>query len=133
MILLKNQITPHFSRKELECRCGCGLCSPTEELKILIEKVRALLDIPMHPTSGHRCAKHNRRVGGSPTSKHLTGNAMDFQVHAISIYAAYAKIVTAWERGQLPELGGIGLYTKKNFIHIDTFHAADGHLRKWRG
>ena len=50
----------------------------------------------------------------------------------MSVFCAYAKIVTAWELGKLPELGGIGLYVKKNFIHIDTAHAADGHLRKWR-
>ena len=57
---------------------------------------------------------------------------MDFYPIGISIYCAYALIEAAWERGELPELGGIGLYVKKNFIHIDTHHAADGHLRKWR-
>ena len=124
---------PHFSRRELMCKCGCGLCNPRDELLTLAEKVRHVLgDTPMHVTSCCRCKKHNESVGGSPTSKHLTGRAMDFYVTNMSVYCAYAKIEAAWERGELPELGGIGLYIKKNFIHIDTYHAADGHLRKWR-
>lgn len=126
------KITPHFTRKELECRCGCGLCEPTPALKSLIEKVRAILGVAMYPTSCHRCAKHNAAVGGEKNSRHLTGDAMDFQVTAMRVYRAYAKIVTAWKRGLLPELGSIGLYVKKNFIHIDTYHSADGHLRTWR-
>lgn len=124
---------PHFAAHELKCKCGCGLCNPKDELLDLAEKVRHILgDVPMYVTSCCRCEKHNKKVGGSPTSKHLTGRAMDFQVTAMSVFCAYAKIVTAWELGKLPELGGIGLYVKKNFIHIDTFRAADGHLRKWR-
>lgn len=124
---------PHFTRRELTCKCGCGLCNPRDELLHLAEAVRHVLgDTPMIVTSCCRCEKHNRAVGGSPTSKHLTGRALDFRPAAMSVFAAYAKIITAWERGELPELGGIGLYVKKDFIHIDTFHAADGHLRKWR-
>ena len=118
---------PHFTRRELACKCGCGLCNPRDELLHLAEAVRHVLgDTPMIVNSCCRCEKHNRAVGGSPTSKHLTGRALDFRPLAMSVFAAYAKIITAYERGELPELGGIGLYVKKNFIHIDTYHAPDG-------
>lgn len=134
MIAQKKQITPHFSRKELECRCGCGLCNVTSELGDLAEKVRSILgNVPMYPTSGSRCYSHNKKVGGSPTSKHLSGRALDFYVTEMSVYCAYTKIEAAQKRGDLPELGGLGFYPTKNFIHIDTYHAPDGHLRKWRG
>jgi uncharacterized protein YcbK (DUF882 family) len=123
---------PHFAAHELKCKCGCGLCNPKDELLELAEKVRHIIgDVPMHVTSCCRCEKQNAKAGGVKNSYHMQGKAMDFYTTAISIYCAYAKITAAWERGDLPELGGIGLYKKKNFIHIDPVHASDGHLRKW--
>lgn len=121
---------PHFTRRELECRCGCGYCAPTDELLTLAEKVRHVLgDVPMVVNSCCRCAAHNRKVGGSPTSKHLTGNALDFVPKRVPVKDAFMQIVAAWLAGSLPELGGVGLYN--TFIHIDTAKAADGHLRTW--
>lgn len=121
---------PHFTRRELECHCGCGLCNPTDELLSLAEKVRHVLaDVPMVVNSCCRCKAHNTRVGGSPTSKHLTGRALDFVPKRVPIREAYLKIVGAWLAKQLPELGGIGIYD--TFLHIDTAKAADGHLRTW--
>lgn len=121
---------PHFTRRELTCKCGCGLCNPRDELLHLAEAVRHVLgDTPMIVNSCCRCEKHNRAVGGSPTSKHLTGQAMDFHCERLSPQETYNAIVKAWRDGRLSELGGIGLYDWG--LHIDTFKAQDGHLRTW--
>lgn len=123
----------HFSKRELACRCGCGTCKMKPDLLLLAEKIRIILGEPMYVTSAYRCSQHNARVGGSPTSRHMEGKAMDFYVRHISVSDAHDKILEAWGRGVLPELGGIGLYKKKNFIHVDVAHAPDGHLRRWNG
>lgn len=124
----------HFSRQELACRCGCSSCKMRSDLLLLAEKIRVILgEIPIYVTSAYRCPKHNAKVGGSPTSRHMEGQAMDFTVRDLNILDAYERIVRAWERGVLPELGGIGYYKRKRFIHVDIFHAPDGHLRRWNG
>ena len=121
---------PHFTRRELQCRCGCGLCNPRDELLQLAEDVRAALgNTPMDVTSCCRCEAHNKRVGGSPTSKHLTGRALDFVPRSITPGTAFFMIASDWARGELDLLGGLGLYD--TFIHIDTARAEDGHLRVW--
>jgi len=124
----------HFSKRELACRCGCGTCKMEPELLLLAEKIRVILgEIPMYVTSAYRCPRHNARVGGSPQSHHMEGKAMDFTVHDLNLLDAHDRIVRAWERGVLPELGGIGYYERKRFIHVDVSHASDGHLRRWNG
>ena len=98
----------------------------------LAEKVRQKLGVPMFVNSACRCRMHNGKVGGSPNSKHLDGLAMDFHCgDRYSPTAIYNILIANYIRGELPELGGMGLY--RNFVHIDAFHAEDGHLRLWRG
>lgn len=131
---VNGQITLHFKRRELQCHCGCGLCNPTEEFKQLIEHVRQILGVPMYceKHSGCRCRKHNAAVGGSPNSKHMSGQALDFDCgNRLSPVAIYNILLAKYIHGELSELGGMGLY--KSFVHIDCYHAEDGHLRLWRG
>lgn len=122
----------HFTPKEVACKCGCGFAEPSPALIELAEKVRSLLQVPMHVNSCCRCRMHNGKSGGSPNSKHLTGDAMDFHCwNKLTPVAIYNIILSTYMHGGLPELGGMGLYS--NFVHIDTYHAPDGHLRLWRG
>lgn len=118
----------HFSEKELSCRCGCGLNNVTPKLLALAEKVRSLLKEPMIVHCACRCKKHNADVGGSPTSKHLTGQAMDFHCAHLPPLVIYNVIVKAWHNGKLSLLGGVGVYDWG--IHIDVAKV-DGHLRRW--
>lgn len=132
MVDLNEQLTPHFKRRELMCRCGCGLCEPTAEFLELIEHVREILDVPMYVHSACRCRRHNAAVGGSPNSKHMYGMALDFDCgNRLSPVAIYNILLAKYIHGELSELGGMGLY--KTFVHIDCYHAEDGHLRLWRG
>jgi zinc D-Ala-D-Ala carboxypeptidase len=60
----------------------------TAALKLLCEKVlepvRAHFQAPVIVTSGFRCAKLNKAIGGSGTSQHCYGQAVDFGVHGVS-------------------------------------------------
>ena len=48
---------------------------------------------PIIITSGYRSPELNRKVGGSPTSNHLTGCAMDIRVAGIEQAMRYAVIL----------------------------------------
>ena len=124
-------MSEHFKKSELACRCGCGFDAASDALITLAEAVRNVLGCPMIVHCCCRCASHNKVVGGSATSKHLTGDAMDFHTSAYTPQEAYDMIISAYEDGKLPLLGGIGLYSWG--IHIDTAKASDGHLRRWKG
>ena len=50
-------------------------------------------DEPIIITSGYRSAEVNKRVGGSPTSNHLTGCAVDIRCYGIEQAIRYASIL----------------------------------------
>jgi uncharacterized protein YcbK (DUF882 family) len=43
-----------------------------------MERVRAVLQQPIHINSGYRCPKLNSAIGGKPSSQHTKGEACDF-------------------------------------------------------
>jgi uncharacterized protein YcbK (DUF882 family) len=45
----------------------------------------------------------------------------------------YGHIMEQWDKGHLPELGGVGKYEGMGFVHVDTYKLADGTLRRWNG
>jgi uncharacterized protein YcbK (DUF882 family) len=49
----------------------------TPGLAEALERLRARLGRPVRITSGSRCARHNRAVGGVKDSRHLEGRAAD--------------------------------------------------------
>ena len=72
----------NFTENELKCRCGCGRLNYDNEFLIRVQAFRYLLKRPMTVTSGGRCVKHNKEVGGEPTSCHecetKKATALDF-------------------------------------------------------
>jgi hypothetical protein len=61
------------------CPC-CGKGGITRELLNVIERLRCLMDGRLKINSGYRCEKHNKDVGGSPTSSHMKGVACDVHI-----------------------------------------------------
>ena len=49
-----------------------------------LELLRAELKRPVIITSGYRCPKHNKEVGGVKNSQHILGKAVDVKVRGIS-------------------------------------------------
>jgi len=61
---------------------------------------------------GHQVARN---------SEHTHGNAVDFYIPRVP-----TRVLHAWAKRQ--ELGGVGLYLRSGFIHMDT-----GRIRYWSG
>ncbi len=81
-----------------------------------LQKIRDHFGKPIIISSGYRCERHNRSVGGATASKHKAGMAADIMIAGVSPseVAKYAESIGA---------KGIGLYeTAKDgyFVHIDT-------------
>ncbi len=88
-------------------------------VKLLVQ-VQLHYGRPLHIISGCRSKKHNRRVGGARRSQHLYCKAADFQIPGVSKHklAAYLK--------RLPGRGGVGLYCRSSYVHLDI-----GPRRQW--
>lgn len=67
---------------------------------------------PITITSGYRCEQHNAKVNGSPKSKHLTSEAVDFAVLDVKPEGLAMLLDRLY-----PDSAGIGTYA--NHVHFD--------------
>jgi len=79
---------------------------------------------PIRVNSWYRDANSNKSVGGSPTSRHLRGDAVDFIVDGISPEEVYRQL-EAYHGNH----GGLGKYSQKGFTHLDL----RGKRARWIG
>ena len=73
----------HFKKSEFNCKCGCGLNNMHLEVVKIADEIREHFEKTCIITSGSRCAKHNKNVGGVANSRHLSGKAIDLYVQGI--------------------------------------------------
>ncbi len=69
----------YFTYEELSCPC-CGKNNFDLVIKGRLNQAREIAGIPFNVNSACRCEKHNKEIGGSPTSSHLLGLAMDIAI-----------------------------------------------------
>lgn len=82
-----------------------------------MEIVRHLLgDKPLHVNSWYRCPELNKAVGGSSTSAHLKGLAVDFECEHLGLAQVFQKIALS----SLPfdQLIHEGTKDGANWVHI---------------
>jgi hypothetical protein len=86
-----------------------------------MQEVRAYLgNQPITVNSWYRDPVTNRRIGGAPQSRHLSGDAVDFVVQGISPREVNRRLESFWgNRG--------GLASASVFTHID----ARGYRARW--
>jgi len=113
------KLSEHFTEKELACPC-CGLYIPDVSLLIALEHVRFTLG-PVTVNSSTRCDKHNKEVGGTARSRHLTGEAADITVEHTSPNAVFRSL----HDSGFSNLIGLGKY--ETFTHIDV----RGYKARW--
>ena len=89
-----------------------------------LEDLRALAGKPLHLTSGYRSPDYNRKIGGASASQHVQGIAADVVTADQIKLAALAS--------QIPEIGAIGLYPGRAFIHVDLRPRVNGKLTTWQ-
>ncbi len=109
------RLSPHFKVKELASRDGARPVVLDPRLPVVLEAIRSLAGKPLHINSGYRSPSHNAKVGGNPRSRHMYGQAADVRCPGL----------TPDELGRLaeqvmPDWGGIGVYAKKGFVHVDV-------------
>jgi len=78
----------------------------------MLDEAREIAGIPFKINSGYRTTKHNKAIGGSPTSSHMKGLAVDLSyknnLEALKIVAA------------LTDVGCYRIGISSNFIHCDN-------------
>jgi len=110
------QLTKNFQHSEFACNCGCGqMPDPNDlEFKMLVAKLQNVRDecgFPLHITSGYRCPKQNKKVGGVKDSSHLAGLAVD-----IAVESDFTRLL--FLRSAVKYFGRIGIANK--YIHVDV-------------
>jgi uncharacterized protein YcbK (DUF882 family) len=115
-------IAKHFKLSEFACPCCKRVMLHPMLLNKLVE-FRAIIQKPLYITSGYRCTEYNQKVGGIKSSYHLLGLAADIKIEGVSA-------LDLLEIAEMIDFSGIGLYEKKNFLHLDVRPTK---LARWRG
>ena len=75
-----SQYLPYFREHEFKCKCGCGLADMQKSFMDMLLSARKIAGRPFVINSGCRCPEHNKNVGGTDRSDHLTGHGADIEV-----------------------------------------------------
>lgn len=116
IITPKVRLTEHFKYTESNIACPC--CGELQLSDLFfrhmkrLELLRIKAGFPITVNSGHRCEKHNRKVGGAKKSMHLLF-ATDIRASDGDLEKLKILLELVIEYG----FNGIGLYW--SFIHID--------------
>ena len=108
----------HFNKNEFTCHCGCGKNNINLKLVKVLDKIRNHFGQPLIITSGCRCAKHNKEVGGVTDSRHISGKAADFYVKNVSKDKVLAYCKELVKQGEL-RYAYSNNTNMRNAIHID--------------
>lgn len=108
-------VSANFKVREYRCRDGSDAVFVHPELAKVLQEIRTHFARPATITSAFRSHTHNIKEGGEADSQHLYGMAADITIPGVSPakVAAYAETL-------MPNSGGIGIYEKKGFCHIDV-------------
>jgi len=101
----------NFKEKEFECKCGCGFNKIDKDFVILLDFIRDEIKEPLIINSACRCISHNQNIGGSPTSSHLHGLAVDLKIENSNKRYKVLNLLLGMNFKR------IGIYD--DFIHID--------------
>jgi hypothetical protein len=114
-------MTPHFTKDELQCKCGCTLAQFQPGFLDELELLRTVFGRPMRITSACRCSDHNARVSPQAPIRSLhIGNRETRPGHKGTLAVDVAVFgedkgdlfAVAWRRGW-----SVGW--NKNFLHLD--------------
>jgi len=102
-----------FKNEEFNCKCRkCNEHHMDMEILEMLETARVFADIPFKINSAWRCEEHNKKVGGTPTSSHLLGKAVDIRTKTPRerYWVVYGLIHAGFTR----------ILHYKTFVHADT-------------
>lgn len=100
----------YFKRFEEWCPC-CHLGGLVPDFRDKLNHAREIAGVPFVLNSAFRCSAHNAEVGGSETSSHLAGLAVDIKC---SDSRTRWIVIDALKQAGFNRIG-VG----KTFIHVD--------------
>nr|DAP41391.1 MAG TPA: peptidase [Bacteriophage sp.] len=112
------QLSAHFKVREFACGDGSDAVLVAPRLVMVLETIRAHFGAPVVIHSAYRTPQYNKQENGAEHSQHCYGMAAD-----ISIKGQTPAAVAAYARQLMPDWGGVGIYAKKGFTHIDVREA----------
>lgn len=109
-------LSKNFQKHELECPC-CHEIIVNQDFIEALQDLRDSVGRPFRITSGFRCEKHNKEVGGAENSRHLKGVAVDILIRDWSSEDIHKLLCFA--TSVRPKLGesGVGIY--RSWVHFD--------------
>lgn len=109
------QLSAHFRVREFACQDGSDAVLVAPRLVMVLETIRTHFGAAVTINSGYRTPQYNAKVGGVAHSQHCYGTAAD-----ITVKGQTPEAVAAYARQLMPDWGGVGIYAKKGFTHIDV-------------
>ena len=119
-------ISPNFMISEFACNDGTDSILLDDNLPKVLQRIRVVIgNKPISVSSGYRTPAYNLKIDGATNSYHTKGMAADIIIDGISTTDICKAAETALSELKIP--GGICLYIKQSFVHVDTRDV------KWRG
>lgn len=109
------RLSTNFTVKEFACSDGSDAVLVAPRLVMVLQSIRSHFGQPVTINSAYRTPQKNAAVGGAAHSQHCYGTAADIVVRGV----APAK-VAACARELMPDWGGVGIYEKQGFTHVDV-------------
>ena len=91
----------HFTRNEFKCKCGCGNDRIDIRLVKILDEIRDYYGKPAVITSGYRCVKHNKDVGGVTGSWHTKNKASDFYIDGVNVTELLSHCIDLRNQGKI--------------------------------
>lgn len=118
---MSDMLSANFSRKELDCNCGCGMI-PQQSTIDSLQALRQLWGKPLKITSAARCKTYNAKIGGAPNSQHVLGKAVDVEM-PIEDRWAFVRMAMS--------LSWTGIGIANSFIHLDRRDGMQARIWKY--
>lgn len=109
------KLSTNFKVKEFASKDGSDAVLVAPRLVMVLQSLRSHFCAAVTINSGYRTPQYNAKVGGVTDSQHCYGMAAD-----ISVSGQKPETVAAFARTLMPDWGGVGVYAKKGFTHIDV-------------
>lgn len=113
-------LSPHFSDYEFKCQCGCGNKTVSKDLIDKLEQLYSKLNCSkIIVSSGFRCSKHDKEVGGNGSGFHTKGMAADICCYGQDGKPINTKLVCC--AAQDLGFGGIANINESyTYTHVDV-------------
>lgn len=112
------KLSTNFKVSEFACGDGSDAVLVAPRLVMVLQSIRSHFAAPVTIHSAYRTPQYNTQVNGVAHSQHCYGTAADIVVRGKT-----PAQVAAYAREIMPDWGGVGIYAKKGFTHIDVREA----------